>query len=152
MPWKPETVERKSKEWAEIAADYSGLDFDGLEEKLRGLYDTKELMESQLKPVNCRIEVIEAMFAERFAEQDLKSLSFNSGYKLGVKWKRDLITKDKAAFIVWLKANGMEDELTVYAQRLKGIAKGVLEETGKLPDGVVESEEPHAVVSYTKAK
>ncbi len=151
MAWKEETLQRKSQEFAAIASEYNPLNFDGLEEKLYDLEDNKAMLETTLKAINQRITVLETIFAERFAEQDIKTMNFNSGRRLSVRFKRPLITVDKPAFIEWLKTSGLESELTVYDQRLKGISKGVLEETGKLPPGIAEGE-PVPVVSYTKSK
>lgn len=149
--WNEQTIQRKSEEFANIASEYQGLDFAGLEEKYRDLHDTKTTLDGSLKTINRRLAVIEAIFAERFTEQDIKSMNFDSGHRVTVRFETPLKTEDKAAFIEWLKSNGLEGQLTVYDATLKSISKGVLAETGKLPDGIVQGELV-AVVSYTKSK
>jgi len=149
--WNEETIQRKSEEFNRISADYLPLNFNGLEDKYRDLKDTKATLDSSLKAVNQRLAVIEAIFAERFSEQDLKSMNFESGHRVTVRFESPLKTEDKDAFIAWLKASGMESELTIYDQRLKSISKNLLEETGSLPPGITQGD-PVAVVSYTKSK
>lgn len=149
--WSEETIQRNSQEFANIAAEYQSLKFTELEEKYNGLKTDKELLDAQVKAINKRIAVIEAIFAERFAEEDIKSMKFDSGYSIGVRYENPLRTTDKPAFLQWLKENGMESELTVYDARLKSISKALLEETGSLPPGI-EQGDPVAVVSYRKSK
>lgn len=149
--WNEETIQRKSAEFAKLAAEYQHLKYTGLEEKYADLKADKELLEEQVKEKNKRMAVIEAIFAERFAEEDIKSMKFESGYALGVRFESPLRTVDKPAFLQWLKASGMEDQLTVYDATLKSISKAMLEEKGELPPGV-EQGDPVAVVSYRKSK
>lgn len=149
--WNEDTIQRKSEEFANIASEYQSLDFAGLEEKYRVLHDTKTSLDGSVKAINRRLAVLEAIFAERFTEQDIKTMNFESGHRVTVRFETPLKTENKEAFIEWLKSNGMESQLTVYDATLKSISKGVLAETGKLPDGIVQGELV-AVVSYTKSK
>lgn len=149
--WSEETIQRKSEEFATIAADYMPLNFNGLEEKYSDLKDTKATLDRSLKTVNQRLAVLEALFAERFAEQDIKTMNFDSGHRVSVRFESPLKTEDKPAFIEWLKTTGLESELTIYDQRLKSISKNYMQENGSLPPGIVQGD-PVAIVSYTKSK
>lgn len=149
--WSEETIQRKSEEFATIAGEYQSLNFNGLEEKYRDLKDTKGTLDASLKAVNQRLAVIESIFADRFAEEDIKSMNFDSGHRVTVRFETPLRTEDKTAFVEWLKSTGLESELTIYDARLKSISKGHLAETGSLPPGIVQGDLV-AVVSYTKSK
>lgn len=149
--WNEDTIQRKSEEFAAIAAEYQGLNFNGLEEKYSDLHNTKQTLDTSVKAVNRRLAVLEAIFAERFTEQDIKSMNFDSGHRLAVRFETPLKVENKEEFIKWLKSSGLESELTIYDARLKSISKGVLEETGSLPPGIVQGDLV-AVVSYTKSK
>lgn len=149
--WSEEVIQRKSAEFASIASEFQALDFNWLEDEYHNLDETKDTLAASLKSVNKRMAVLEAIFAERFTEQDIKSMNFDSGHRVSLRFETPLKTEDKEAFIQWLKASGMEGQLTVYDATLKSISKAVLEETGKLPPGIVQGELV-AVVSYTKSK
>jgi hypothetical protein len=149
--WNEDTIQRKSQEFAALAAEFQSLKYTELEEKYRDLKDTKATLDDSVKKVNQRLAVIEAIFAEKFAEEGINSMKFESGYAIGLRFENPLRTVDKPAFLSWLKANGMESELTVYDARLKSISKAMLEEQGSLPPGI-EQGDPVAVISYRKSK
>ena len=149
--WNEETIQRKSEEFSQIAEKYQSLKYTGLEEKYRTIKEEKTSLDEKVKTLNKHIAVIEALFAERFTEEDIKSMKFDSGYSVGLRTETPLRTVDKPAFISWMKDQGMESELTVYDQRLKSISKALLAETGSLPPGI-EAGDPVPVVSYTKSR
>lgn len=147
MGWSEQTLQRKSEEWQGIAAKYANYSLKGIAEVYSNLRLTKNEIEDQLRPINKDLQVVEALLAEKFAEEDVKSLKFENGHSVGVRFAQGFKIQDKDAFVTWLKANGLESELTVSSARCTSIAKNVFEETQQVPDGLVAGD-PVPVVTY----
>jgi hypothetical protein len=150
MPgWSDETIKRKSEEWQSIAIAYESLSSDSLAHNYAALYEQVAENETMIAPIKRRLEVVKALLAERFAEEGKKSVKFEDGSSVSVRFTTPYSVEDKPAFITWLKENGMQDELTVSAARCAAIAKNVYEETQKVPDGLVAGD-PTPVVTFRK--
>ena len=154
MPkWSEDTLQRKSAEFEALASIYRGHSLQDLELSYFNFRGEKDNLDLQLKPINQRILVLETLIAEKFAEDDLKTVSFENGNRLTVRFERPVTIQDKEAFITWLKANGREFELSVYANSVKRITRECQEDglIQGLPPGLVEGE-PAPVITYTRRK
>src|SRR6266436_227897 len=121
--WSEQTIERKSEEFGLIAQKFQGMTIAELEEAYFLARESKDRIEAELKPVNQVIAVIEALVAERFAEDDLKTVKFDNGRRITVTYDSPRTIADKAIFLTWLEESGREYELTVYAASVNRIVK-----------------------------
>ena len=151
--WTEETLTRKSEEFEAIAARYRGKTLQGLEAEYYYWRKEKDRLDAELKPVRQELLVLESLIAEKMAEDELKTISFDNGNRISVRFDRPVTIADKEEFIAWLKGSGREFELTVYANSVKRIVREYQEEEYAigLPPGVVEGE-PQPVLTYTRRK
>lgn len=149
--WKEETVERKGAEFEAISAPFKGHSLQELEASYFEARKSKDELDAKLKPVNQVIAVLELLIAEKFAEDDLKTVGFDNGNRITVRFERPITIESRVDFVKWLEATGRAFELTVYAASAKRIAKEYREEEKKedLPPGLKEGE-PVPVLTYTR--
>src|SRR5271168_841822 len=147
--WTDETLQRKSEEFTNIAQLYMLATSDELAKEYARLYEQVDEEEIKLHPIKQRLSVVKTLLADKFAEEDKKSVKFENGARVSVRFTTPFSVKDKDAFIAWLKANDMESELTVSAARCASIAKNLYEEANTIPDGLVAGD-PLPVVTYLK--
>jgi len=150
MAWKPETIEQKSKEFAEIAKQFQGLKTTELVNRYIDERRQKETIEESLKPINERLNVLISMLAERFDEEELKSLKLDSGELITVSQRSSFRITDHDLFVQWLKDTNMDAELTVSAARVTTIAAEYLKEEKRLPPGI-EANQPVPKISLRKS-
>ena len=149
MGWSEETLQRKSEEFTKIAQLYMLSTSDDLAKEYARLYGQVATEEAKLHPLKQQLSVVKILLADKFAEEDKKSVKFENGASVSVRFTTPFNVKDKAAFIQWLKTNDMESELTVSAARCASIAKNLFEESQQIPDGL-EAGEPQPVITYRK--
>ena len=149
MAWSEETLQRKSDEFQAIAQLYMLASSDDLAKEYSSLYVELQEAETKLYPIKQRLAVVKTLLSDKFAEEDKKSVKFENGSSVSVRFTTPFNVKDKPAFIQWLKDNDMESELTVSAARCASIAKNLFEEANVIPDGL-EAGEPLPVVTYRK--
>ena len=149
MAWNEETLQRKSEEFQAIAQIYSQDTSDELAKEYSSLYVELQEAEIKLHPIKQKLAVVKVLLADKFAEEDKKSVKFENGSSVSVRFTTPFNVKDKPAFIQWLKDNDMESELTVSAARCASIAKNLYEEANVIPDGL-EPGDPLPVVTYRK--
>lgn len=147
--WTDETLQRKSEEFTNIANIYKHFSSDDLAKHYAFLYGQIADEEAKLHPVKQRLAVVKTLLADKFAEEDKKSVKFENGSSVSVRFTTPFNVKDKPAFIKWLKDNDMESELTVSAARCASIAKNLFEEAKEIPDGL-EAGDPLPVVTFRK--
>ena len=149
MGWTEETFQRKSAEFGDISKEYVATSSDDLAKEYRKLYLLVEEQERIMSPIKKKLEVVKTILADKFAEEEKKSVKFENGSSVSVRFTTPFKVQDKAAFIAWLKGNGMENELTVSAARCTSLGKNFFEETQQVPDGLVAGD-PVPVVTYRK--
>jgi hypothetical protein len=149
MAWTEETIKRKSEEWQSLSAEFVGMSSKDMAAMYALLYVEIQEAEATIAPTKRKLEVLKALLADKFAEDDLRSVKFDNGSSIGVRFTTPFLVEDKDKFIGWLKNNGMESELTVSAARCTSIGKNVFEETQQVPDGL-KAGEPVPVVTYRK--
>ena len=149
MGWSDETLQRKSEEFTNIAQLYMLSSSDELAKEYARLYGQVTEEEVKLHPLKQRLSVVKILLADKFAEEDKKSVKFENGASVSVRFTTPFNVQDKPAFIKWLKENDMESELTVSAARCASIAKNLFEESQQIPDGLVAGD-PQPVVTYRK--
>lgn len=149
MAWKPETVERKTAEFVEASKEYQHLPTTALVMQYVKARNQKDEIEETLKPVNERINVLTMLLADRFDDEDLKSLKLDTGESVSVSLRTSYKIADREKFLAWIRVNGLEEELTVNTQRLQSLAGGWLSEQQQLPPGV-EQNQPVPKISLRK--
>jgi hypothetical protein len=149
--WREETISRKGEEFEAIAAPFKGHTLQELETSYFAARHNKDDLDAQLKPINQVIAVLELLIAERMAEDDLKTVTFDNGNRINLRLERPRSVGDREAFVAWLKATGREFELSCNYQSMKRICGEYFEEAGKLPDGIVEGD-PQPIITYTRRK
>jgi hypothetical protein len=149
MGWTEETFMRKSEEWSSVSAEFAGMSSNQLAEAYGAIYMQVADHEKAVAPTKRKLEVLKAILADKFAEDDLRTVKFENGSSIGVRYTTPFLVEDKVKFVGWLKSNGMESELTVSAARCTSIGKNVFEETQQVPDGL-KAGEPVPVVTYRK--
>lgn len=147
--WSDETLQRKSEEFTNIAQLYMLSSSDDLAKEYASLYVQVAEEEAKLHPLKQKMSVVKMLLADKFAEEDKKSVKFENGSSISVRFTTPFSVQDKPAFIRWLKDNDMESELTVSAARCASIAKNLFEEAQTIPDGLVAGD-PLPVVTYRK--
>ncbi len=147
MGWSEETIQRKSEEFNRISAEYMTLTPQAIAEEYSKLYLLVSEEEAKLLPTKSKLQVVKALLSEKFAEEDVKTIKFNNGHSVSVRFSKPYKVQDKDAFIAWIKANGLESELIPSDSKCSTIAKNTFEETQQVPDGLVEGE-PQPVVTY----
>jgi hypothetical protein len=108
---------------------------DQLAEDYAKLRQMKTFHEGALSEANLAIRAAEMVFAERFAENDIKSMKFNNGMQLTISVEQGWAFDDKGAFVRFLEDNGWHHELTVPANSLNRLMRD-LEEAKLNPPGV----------------
>jgi hypothetical protein len=151
MAWKPETVERKTAEFVETSKQYQHFKTVDLVTAYTEIRRKKEEIEESLKPVDHRLFVLTTLIAERFDEEEIKSLKLDSGESVSVSMRTTYKIADNAKFIAWIHESGLQEELKVNSQRLQSLAGGYLSEMEQLPPGV-EINEPQPKISLRKGK
>lgn len=149
MAWSEETMHRKSEEFQKVAQLYLLSSSDDLAKEYARLYSQVAEEEIKLHPLKQQLSVVKILLADKFAEEDKKSVKFENGSSVSVRFTIPFNVKDKPAFIKWLKDNDMESELTVSAARCASIAKNLYEESQQIPDGL-EAGDPQPIVTYRK--
>lgn len=149
MVWKPETVERKTAEFVESAKEFQGMKTVDLVTAYTEVRRKKEEIEETLKPVDNRLFVLTTLIAERFDEEEIKSLKLDSGESVSVSMRTTYKITDNAKFIAWIHESGLQEELKVNSQRLQSLAGGYLSEMEQLPPGV-EVNQPVPKISLRK--
>ena|SRR5271154_5258527 len=149
MAWTEETLQRKSEEFQAIAQIYTTSTSDDLAKEYSSLYVELQEAEIKLHPLKQKLAVVKTLLADKFAEEDKRTVKFEDGSSVSVRFTTPFNVKDKPAFIQWLKDNDMESELTVSAARCASIAKNMYEESYVMPDGLVAGD-PIPVVTYRK--
>jgi hypothetical protein len=149
--WNEDVIQRKSAEFEQIAAKFKGHSLQELEASYFEARGRKDELAAELKPVDQCIMVLEALIAEKFAEDDLKTVSFDNGNRITVSFERPRSVADREALINWIKANGYEHELNLNYQSMNRLCKELAQEGKPLPDGVVEGE-PLPKITYTRRK
>jgi len=131
--WSSETLAEHQEElaprleWAqkctneELAAEYK-------EARLK-----KADWEEALRRVNLDIRACEMVFAERFAEDDVKTMKFNNGMSLTISVEQGWQFDDKGAFIKFLEDEGWHHELTVPAGSLNRLMRDLQDKELKPP-------------------
>lgn len=149
MAWSQETLERKSAEWKAISEEFGQMTSDAIAVEYSRLYIIVDEQEQILAPLKKRLEVAKAILAEKFVEDEKKSVKFANGSSVSVRFTTPFKVEDKGLFVTWLKRMGMESELTVSAARCTSLGKNFFEETQQVPDGLVAGD-PVPVVTYRK--
>lgn len=149
MAWSEQTLQRKTEEWKSISEEFGHMTSDEIAVEYSRLYLLVAEQEGILSPIKKRLEVAKAILAEKFVEDEKKSVKFANGSSVSIRFTTPFTVEDKPAFITWLKSNGLEAELTVSAARCSSIAKNVFEETQQVPDGLVAGD-PVPVVTFRK--
>lgn len=149
MGWKPETVERKSAEFKKLAEEFQHLPTTALVMQFVKMRNQKDAIEETLKPVDARIGVLTSLIAERFDEEELKSLKLDTGESVSVSARTSYKITNREQFFTWLRENQMEEELTVNTMRLNTLAGGWLSEQKRLPPGI-EMNDPAPKITLRK--
>lgn len=131
--WSAETVAAQADKLAPIRENYQRLNNELLAAEYAASRKEKANLESELSEVNAQIRVIEMIFAERFAEDDVRSMKFNNGMSLTISVEQGWAFDDKAAFVKFLEAEGWQHELTVPAGSLNRLMRDLGEAKLKPP-------------------
>ena len=101
------------------------------------------------RPNNAQIAALEELIPEAFAAGGVDSLRTVGGHHVGTS--PDIQTKvlDNDKLIAWVKANGYERKLTLYAPTVLSITKERVRDGETVPDGV--DVRGYDKVSFTKA-
>lgn len=96
----------------------------------------KEILEGQLADVNLHIEAYTKLFVDRFDEDGVSKMTFDDGTTISINPEPYPTVKDREALLKWVRANGMEELLTLQYQTMAKIVKEAIEGGQALPDGV----------------
>jgi hypothetical protein len=143
--WSKDTVAEHQGRLDPIVAECNKLPNEKLAEAYAGYRKYKEEVEAKLSNINDHIRAAEMVFAERFAESDVKTMKFNNGLSLTITLEQGYVFKDKEKFIKFLEDNGWHHELTVPANSLNRLMRDLVEE--KLDPPGVELGEPYTKFS-----
>lgn len=143
--WSAETVAEHQDKLAPLLAECQKLSNEQLGEAYKGYRKHKEECDAKLKNVNAHIQAAEMVFAERFAEDDVKTMKFNNGMSLTISVEQGFVFRDKEAFVKFLEKEGWQHELTVPAGSLNRLMRDLQDK--KLSPPGVELGEPYTKFS-----
>jgi len=155
--WSDATTLRKTEEFEKSAKEFAGMGLQLLEDEYAKAREAKADLEEMEKPINHRIMVLELILCEKFAEEGIKTTTFDDGARITVGFETDYSIENKPTFLEWIKATGREHLLTVMAQTAKSLAKELAVEaqvnnqTFVLPPGMVASD-PIPKLTFTPKK
>lgn len=133
--WSAETIAGQSDKLAPLVAECQKQSNEELANDYAAYRKQKTEIEEQLESTNRLIRAAEMVFAERFAEDDVKTMKFNNGMSLTIGVEQGYVFEDKAAFVKFLEAAGWQHELTVPANSLNRLMRD-LRESKLEPPGV----------------
>lgn len=138
--WNESTVAEHRDKIDPILAEYQKLNNNDLGDEYAAWRKAKDKLDADLKEINLQIRAAEMVFAERFAEDDVKTMKFNNGMSLTISVEQGFVFRDKEQFIKFLEDNGWHHELTVPAGSLNRLMRDLAEK--KLDPPGVELGEP----------
>lgn len=96
----------------------------------------KEAAESVARKFELQKDALARLLADRFEEDNKYSTTFTNGG--GVRITPDVypVVKDPQSLLAWIKANNMEEMLTLNYQTMQSMVKQRLQDGKSLPEGV----------------
>jgi len=138
--WNDSTIAEHREKISPFIEAYQALKNEELADAYAIARREKDRLESLVTLENAHIRAAEMVFAERFAENDVKTMKFNNGMSLTITVEQGFQFRDKAAFIRFLEVEGWQHELTVPAGSLNRLMRDLAEK--KLSPPGVELGEP----------
>jgi len=131
--WSTESLAEHKDKLDPLVAEAQKMNNDQLANEYAILRNKKESVERELSDINLAIRAAEMVFAERFAEDDVKTMKFNNGMSLTISVEQGWQFDDKGAFIKFLEDEGWHHELTVPAGSLNRLMRDLQDKELKPP-------------------
>jgi hypothetical protein len=98
--------------------------------------DLKEDVEDFLKSLNTEEAAIVQLLVDDLETDGLTQIRTGDGTSFSLKDDVYTSVEDRAAFMAWIKENGLEDILSVHYQTMNGMVKERFENAQPLPPGL----------------
>ncbi len=141
----PRAEPRPGAFWDAVRAKMDAIKANGAEPSvLANMYERaraeKKALEvrhaDELRPLNVALRALWQMIPEAFEASQVEGLKTAGGHSMSTSPDIETSVVDQAALIEWVKANGYERKLTLYAPTVKTITMERLRDGVELPDGV----------------
>jgi hypothetical protein len=133
--WSEQTIAEHRNRLSPFIESFQPMSNEELADAYAIARREKDRLEAMVLEEAARIRAAEMVFAERFAEDDVKTMKFNSGMALTISVEQGYTFEDKDAFVKFLEAKGWQHELTVPAGSLNRLMRD-LQDAKLKPPGV----------------